>query len=72
MTSPPAFQWAMAWVVEMLTPVQPALLWYAKSVPRIAGVFMPLLAYQLTSVGLSFQLASCCPDKTWLPYWLYR
>jgi hypothetical protein len=28
--------------------------------------------YQLMSVGLAFQLASCCPDKTWVPYSLYK
>jgi hypothetical protein len=28
--------------------------------------------YQLMSVGLAFQFASCCPERTWLPLMLYR
>ena len=60
----------MARVVELLTLVHELLLRYRKSLPRIAGNFMPLLVYQAMSVGLAFQFASCWPERTWLPLML--
>jgi len=63
----PAFQWAMACVVEMLTPVQPALLWYQIGAVNRWG-FQALAGVRTDVSGVIAQLPSCCPDKTWLPY----